>query len=68
MPPEIENRIVALVSDGFRGLCYLAKKKILDKSTVHFHLLAQFKVQLGFWKNCQTTRSEKRSTPWFVNY
>ena len=50
MPPEIENRIVALVSDGFRGLCHLAKKKSWVSQRCHFHLLAQFKVQLGFWK------------------
>lgn len=50
IPPEIENRILALVSDGFRGLCYLAKQKSWVIQRCHFHLLAQFKVQLGFWK------------------
>jgi len=50
IPPEIENRILALVSDGFRGLCYLAKQKSWIIQRCHFHLLAQFKVQLGFWK------------------
>jgi hypothetical protein len=50
MPPQIENRIVALVSDGFRGLCRLSKKKSWINQRCHFHLLAQFKVQLGFWK------------------
>lgn len=50
IPPEIENRIIALVSDGFRGLCHLAKKKSWVSQRCHFHLLAQFKVQLGFWK------------------
>jgi hypothetical protein len=50
IPPEIENRILALVSDGFRGLCYRAKQKSWVIQRCHFHLLAQFKVQLGFWK------------------
>ena len=27
MPTEIGNRVLALVSDGFRGLCHLAKEK-----------------------------------------
>jgi len=50
IPPEMESRILALVSDGFRGLCYLAKQKSWLIQRCHFHLLAQFKVQLGFWK------------------
>lgn len=50
IPSEIENRITALVSDGFRGLCSLAKKKLWVNQRCHFHLLAQFKIQLGFWK------------------
>lgn len=50
IPPEIESRVLALVSDGFRGLCYLAKQKSWVIQRCHFHLLAQFKVQLGFWK------------------
>ena len=50
MQPDIENRIIALVSDGFRGLCHLAKRKAWVSQRCHFHLLAQLKVQLGFWK------------------
>lgn len=50
IPSEIENRILALVSDGFRGLYYLAKQKSWVIQRCHFHLLAQFKIQLGFWK------------------
>jgi len=52
MPTEIGNRVLALVSDGFRGLCHLAKEKSWVIQRCHFHLLAQFKVQLGFWKKC----------------
>ena len=40
IPPEIENRLVALVSDGFRGLCQLAKQKAWVNQRCHFHLLA----------------------------
>lgn len=50
IPTDIENRILALVSDGFRGLCYLAKQKTWINQRCHFHLLTQFKVQLGTWK------------------
>ncbi len=50
IPLDIENRIVSLVSDGFRGLCQIAKQKPWISQRCHFHLLAQFKVQLGFWK------------------
>ena len=50
MPLEIDNRVVTLVSDGFRGLCQLAGRKAWVSQRCHFHLLAQFKVQLGFWK------------------
>ncbi|MEK7173182.1 MAG: transposase [Patescibacteria group bacterium] len=50
IPSEIENRVLALVSDGFRGLCCLAKQKSWVIQRCHFHLLAQFKIQLGFWK------------------
>ena len=50
IPLGIENRLLALVSDGFRGLCQIAKQKAWVNQRCHFHLLAQFKVQLGFWK------------------
>jgi len=50
IPTDMESRILALVSDGFRGLCYIAKQKFWIIQRCHFHLLAQFKVQLGFWK------------------
>ena len=35
-PPEINNRIVALVSDGFFGLCQLAKQKNFVKQRCPF--------------------------------
>ena len=48
---DIENRILALVSDGFRGLCALAKENKWVNQRCHFHLILQFKIQLGDWKN-----------------
>jgi len=38
------------VSDGFRGLCYLAKKKSWINQRCHFHLLAPIQSSIGFWK------------------
>jgi len=59
IPPDIENRVVALVSDGFRGLCQLVKQKAWVSQRCHFHLLAQFKVQLGVWKKMPDTPIRK---------
>lgn len=57
--PEIENRVLALVSDGFRGLCFRAKQKSWVIQRCHFHLLAQFKAQLGTWKKMPDTPIRK---------
>jgi hypothetical protein len=48
--PEIDNRILALVSDGFRGLHQIAKERKWIQQLCHFHLLQQLQVQLGSWK------------------
>jgi len=50
IPPDIENRLLALVSDGFRGLCALAKENKWVNQRCHFHLILQFQIQLGDWK------------------
>lgn len=50
IPPDIENRLLALVSDGFRGLCALAKENKWVNQRCHFHLIMQFQIQLGDWK------------------
>jgi len=51
VPAEINNRILALVSDGFRGVDGLAKKNGWICQRCHFHLLAQLQIRLGFWKH-----------------
>jgi transposase-like protein len=48
--PDIENRLLALVSDGFRGLCLLAKENEWINQRCHFHLIMKFQIQLGTWK------------------
>ena len=50
IPPDIENRLLALVSDGFRGLCLLAKENKWINQRCHFHLIMQLQIQLGTWK------------------
>jgi len=50
LPPEIMNRILALVSDGFRGLHEIAKERKWVQQLCHFHLLQQLQIQLGSWK------------------
>jgi len=50
IPEEIGNRILALVSDGFRGVDGVGKKRGWICQRCHFHLMAQLQVRLGFWK------------------
>ncbi len=50
IPTDIYNRILAMVSNGFRGLCALAKENKWVNQRCHFHLILQFQVQLGNWK------------------
>ncbi|MEK7072647.1 MAG: transposase [Patescibacteria group bacterium] len=51
IPKEIRNRVLAIVSDGFRGVDRTARKYGWICQRCHFHLLAQLQVRLGFWKN-----------------
>ncbi len=51
IPTDIRDHILALVSDGFRGVDGLAKKQGWICQRCHFHLLAQLQIRLGFWKN-----------------
>lgn len=48
---EIRNRVLAIISDGFRGVDGMARKYSWICQRCHFHLLAQLQVRLGFWKN-----------------
>ena len=51
IPVDIRNRLLALVSDGFRGLCSIAKASNWINPRGHFNLILQFKIQLGDRKN-----------------
>lgn len=51
IPQDFHKRFLALVSDGFRGLCSLAKDNNWINQRCHFHLILQFQIQLGDWKN-----------------
>ena len=60
IPPDINNRLLALVSDGFRGLCALAKENKWINQRCHFHLILQFQIQLGEWKNLPDSPYRKK--------
>jgi len=60
IPPSIENRLLALVSDGFRGLCALARENKWINQRCHFHLIMQFTIQLGDWKQLPDNPYRKR--------
>ncbi len=51
VPKDIRNRVLALVSDGFRGVDGLAGNNGWICQRCHFHLIAQLQIRLGFWKN-----------------
>lgn len=51
VPEDIKNRVLALVSDGFRGVDGMGRKYGWICQRCHFHLLAQLQIRLGFWKN-----------------
>lgn len=50
IPDEINNRVLAIVSDGFRALHQIAKERKWVQQLCHFHLLQQLQIQLGSWK------------------
>jgi hypothetical protein len=50
MPAGAKNRIVAMVSDGFRGSSRVAKSHQWILQRCHFHLFSQLQVNRGRWK------------------
>jgi len=60
IPPDIDNRLLALVSDGFRGLCAIAKENKWVNQRCHFHLIMQFQIQLGDWKQLPDSPHRKK--------
>jgi hypothetical protein len=50
IPPRVKNRVVAMVSDGFRGSSRIAKSHNWIFQRCHFHLFSQLQVNRGRWK------------------
>lgn len=50
IPARAKNRIVAMVSDGFRGSSRMAKNHNWILQRCHFHLFSQLQVNRGRWK------------------
>lgn len=50
LPTMTRKRIVALVSDGFRGTDLLARRNGWVIQRCHFHLLSQMQLNRGRWK------------------
>ena len=50
IPSRAKNRIVAMVSDGFRGSDRIAKSHKWIFQRCHFHLFSQLQVNRGRWK------------------
>ncbi len=50
IPVRAKNRIVAMVSDGFRGSSRIAKSHNWILQRCHFHLFSQLQVNRGRWK------------------
>ncbi len=50
IPERTKNRIVAMVSDGFRGSARIAKSHRWIFQRCHFHLFSQLQVNRGRWK------------------
>lgn len=49
-PTGLKNRIVALVSDGWRGVERVAKENGWVLQRCHFHFISQLQVNRGRWK------------------
>jgi len=47
IPPDVAHRVIALVSDGFRGSHTLARRRGWLHQRCHFHLLAQLHERRG---------------------
>ena len=50
IPERTKNRIVAMVSDGFRGSSRIARSYKWILQRCHFHLFSQLQVNRGRWK------------------
>lgn len=50
LPSGLKNRIVAVVSDGWRGVERVAKENRWTLQRCHFHFIAQLQINRGRWK------------------
>lgn len=50
IPTRAKNRVIAMVSDGFRGSSRIAKSHKWILQRCHFHLFSQLQVNRGRWK------------------
>lgn len=80
IPTRVKNRIIAMVSDGFRGSSRIAKSHCWILQRCHFHLFSQLQVNRGRWKKlpnlklreqiCETMRkilATKTHLPEYLN-
>lgn len=50
LPPGLKKRVVAIVSDGWRGVERVAKENGWILQRCHFHFISQLQVNRGRWK------------------
>lgn len=60
MPKRVKNRIIALVSDGFRGSSHIAGYQGWILQRCHFHLFSQLQVNRGQWKKMLDSKLRER--------
>lgn len=60
VPPGLKNRIVALVSDGWRGVERVAKENSWVLQRCHFHFISQLQVNRGRWKQLPDQRHREQ--------
>lgn len=60
IPTGAKNRIVAMVSDGFRGSSRIAKSHNWILQRCHFHLFSQLQVNRGRWKKLPNVKQREQ--------
>lgn len=59
-PERTKHRILAMVSDGFRGSARIAKSHKWIFQRCHFHLFSQLQVNRGAWKKLPDAKLRER--------
>lgn len=60
LPERVKNRIVGMVSDGFRGSSRIANSHQWILQRCHFHLFSQLQVNRGRWKKLPDSKLRER--------